>query len=478
MTPLFSLVPDKPQESCGVFALYAPGAEVARIAYFGLYALQHRGQESAGIATIDQQTLHIHKDDGLVSQVFKEKILAEGLPGQIAIGHTRYSPSGSNQFSNAQPIVVETRLGPLALAHNGNLLNANVLREQLIEKNYLPKTTTDAELIALTIATEVDAGKDWAQAASNTCQQLQGAFSLTMGTPDGILATRDTYGIRPLVLGSLPPSGQSVVPDVTNYVLASESCALDIMGAKYIRDVEPGELIWVNEDGLIPFQWSIPNHKLCVFEMIYFSRPDSKIYGESLSKYRQRLGQQLARESPVDADLVIGIPDSGIPAAIGFSEESKIPYALGLIKNRYVDHTIIQPTRSMQASGIQLKLNPLKEVLTGKRVVVIDDSIMTGTTTSQLVKAIRNVGASEVHMRISSPPVTHPCFFGIEILDNQTQLIASTLSVEEISNHIGVDSLAYLSWAKMLDSTRGERHSFCSACFTGKYPIVIPEKIE
>lgn len=466
---------DKPQDYCGVLGLYGPGADISRLAYFGLYALQHRGRESAGIATFDRKTPHIHKADGLVSQVFNETIL-ESLSGQLAVGHTRYSPSGSHGVSNAQPITVKTRLGTLALAHNGNLINAHTLKESLEKQKYSPKTTTDAELIALTIAAEVDAGRDWKQATTNACQKLEGAFSLTMATPEGLLATRDAYGIRPLVIGILPQRDR--IATETHYVLASETCALDLMDAEYVRTVEPGELIWINDDGLTSWLWATANHKLCVFEMVYFSRPDSIIHGESLYEYRQRLGQQLAHTFPVEADLVIGVPDSGIPAAIGFSKESGLPYALGLIKNRYVEHTVVQPTPSMQTAGIQIKLNPLKEVLAGKRVVVVDDSIMTGTTTRQLVKAIRNVGATEVHMRISSPPVTHPCFFGVEIIDNQKELIASTSSIDDIEKQVGADSLAYLDLDELFNHTKKDCDHFCSACFTGQYPMTIPDTIK
>lgn len=473
--PFASMDPDKPKEYCGVFGIYAPNENVAKLTYFGLYALQHRGQEAAGIATFDGQTVHLHKDAGLVSQVFSESIL-ETLPGQLAIGHTRYSTTGASRVANAQPMVAETRLGTLALAHNGNLVNAHELRDELIAESYLPKTSTDTEMIALAIAAAVDSGKDWLEGSIQALRRCKGAFSLAIATPDGLIGARDSHGIRPLVIGVLNnPDGDPDEP--ARYVLSSETCGLDIIGAEYLRDVEPGELVWITDAGLASYHWAQADRKLCVFEMIYFSRPDSIVHEESLYAYRQRLGKQLAIESPADVDLVMGVPDSGIPAAIGFSEESGIRYAEGLIKNRYVGRTFIQPTQSMRETGIRMKLNPLKGVLEGKRVVVIDDSIVRGTTSRKLVKALRDAGATEVHMRISSPPVTHPCFFGIDT-DNQDQLIAATLSVDEIAQRIGVDSLAYLSWEGMLDNTGDERRNFCSGCFTGKYPIAIPEEVQ
>ncbi|MBD1935451.1 MULTISPECIES: amidophosphoribosyltransferase [Cyanophyceae] len=462
--------PDKPEEACGVFGVYAPGQDVAKLTYFGLYALQHRGQESAGIATFEGNQVHLHKEMGLVSQVFNETILNQ-LPGDLAVGHTRYSTTGSSRVVNAQPAVVETRLGKLALAHNGNLVNTTQLREELLRCNWDLITTTDSEAIALSIATEINAGKDWLEGAICAFRQCKGAFSLAIGTPDGLMGVRDPNGIRPLVIGSMGTSPQ-------RYVLASETCGLDIIGAEYVRDVEPGELVWITEEGLASFFWAEqPKRKLCIFEMIYFARPDSIMHDETLYSYRLRLGRQLAKESPADVDVIIGVPDSGIPAAIGFSQASGIPYAEGLIKNRYVGRTFIQPTQTMRESGIKMKLNPLKDVLTGKRIIIVDDSIVRGTTSRKLVKALRDAGATEVHMRISSPPVTHPCFYGIDT-DNQDQLIAATKSVAEIAEQIGVDSLAYLSWDGMLKTTGEDTNSFCSACFTGDYPIAVPEQVK
>ncbi|MBC6475295.1 MAG: amidophosphoribosyltransferase [Hormoscilla sp. GM102CHS1] len=468
---------DKPQEACGVFGIYAPcvtwqepGNEVAKLAYFGLYALQHRGQESAGIATFSGETVHIHKHMGLVSQVFNETILSQ-LTGSIAVGHVRYSTTGSSHLANAQPVVVETRLGSLTLAHNGNIVNTIELRQKLEQRNCNLLATTDSEMIAHAIASEVNSGKEWLEGAISAFGSCQGAFSLVIGTPAGLMGVRDPNGIRPLVIGILENHPQ-------RYVLASETCGLEIIGAEYLRDVEPGELVWIAEAGLASFHWTPkPDKKLCIFEMIYFGRPDSFMEGESLYSYRMRLGRYLAQEVPADVDMVIGVPDSGIPAAIGFSQESGINYAEGLIKNRYVGRTFIQPTQKMRETGIRMKLNPLKDVLAGKRIAIVDDSIVRGNTSRLLVKALREAGATEVHMRVSSPPVTHPCFYGIDT-DSQDQLIAATKSTEEIEGQLGLDSLAYLSWEGMLKATGEDPNSFCSACFTGDYPIPVPEPLK
>ncbi|HEY9910176.1 MAG TPA: amidophosphoribosyltransferase [Thermosynechococcaceae cyanobacterium] len=466
--------PDKPEEACGVFGLYAPEEDVAKLTYFGLYALQHRGQESAGIATFEGDRVHLHKDMGLVSQVFSAATL-ETLPGTLAIGHTRYSTTGSSRVVNAQPAIVNTRLGALALAHNGNLVNTAEFREEMLRRKHNLLTTTDSELIALAIGEEVDNGKDWLEGAISAFHRCEGAFSLAIGTPIGLMGTRDPNGIRPLVIGTMP---QDSATAPLRYVLASETCALDIIGAEYLRDVEPGELVWITEAGLASFHWvKQPQPKLCIFEMIYFARPDSQMHDESLYSYRMRIGRRLAAESPIEADIVIAVPDSGIPAAIGFSQASGIPYAEGLIKNRYVGRTFIQPTQAMRESGIKMKLNPLKDVLMGKRVIIVDDSIVRGTTSRKIVKALRDAGATEVHMRVSSPPVTHPCFYGIDT-DSQDHLIAATKSVAEIAEQIGVDSLSYLSWEGMLEETKADPNNFCSACFTGNYPVPVPEMVQ
>ncbi|WP_017326104.1 amidophosphoribosyltransferase [Synechococcus sp. PCC 7336] len=470
---------DKPQEACGVFGILAPAEEVAKLTYFGLFALQHRGQESAGISVFDERgNCDTHKGMGLVSQVFDELHFSR-LQGVMAIGHTRYSTTGSSREANAQPVVVETRLGSVAIAHNGNLVNASQLRDELIRDKRNLVSSTDSEGIAHAIAQAVDEGADWVDGMLQALARCQGAFSLTVGTPAGLAGVRDPYGVRPLVIGLLPhgdiEAGQPVAGP--QYVLASETCALDIIGAEFVRSVEPGELVWIANGGLTSYRLAAATPKLCVFEMIYFARPDSEVHDESLYAYRTRLGELLAREAPAEVDFVVAVPDSGRPAAIGYANELHIPYMDGLIKNHYVGRTFIQPTQAMRERGIRMKLNPLKDVLRGQRIVLVDDSIVRGTTSRKIVKALRNAGAREVHMRISSPPVTHPCFYGIDT-DSQDHLIAANYSVREIEQHIGVDSLEYLSWEGMLAATGRDPDSFCSACFTGDYPIAVPDPLK
>ena len=413
----------------------------------------------------NQDKVRLHKDMGLVSQVFDQDVLAR-MPGDLGIGHNRYSTTGSSKVCNAQPVVLMTRLGAFALAHNGNLVNASDLRRAVDNGQVEFTSTTDSELIAFAIQQAVNGGLGWKAGIESALNLCKGAFSLVIGTPEGLFAIRDGHGIRPLVFGFL---GEQ---EAGQWVVSSETCGLEIIGAKYVDDVQPGELVQfrLGSTELLRERWSEEPNRLCVFEMIYFARPDSRFFGESLYSYRQRIGRTLARESAVDADLVIGVPDSGIPAAIGFSQESGIPYADGLIKNRYVGRTFIQPTQAMREAGIRVKLNPLPDVLSGKRVIVIDDSIVRGTTSRKLVVALRDAGATEVHMRISSPPVTHPCFYGIDT-DTQDQLIAARLTLEEIRDHLKVDSLAYLSKEGMVEAAKAESGHFCSACFDGQYPI-------
>jgi amidophosphoribosyltransferase len=464
--------PDKPEEACGIYAVLAPGEPVANLTYFGLYSLQHRGQESAGIAVFDAgHKVRLHKDMGLVSQVFDQDVL-ERLVGDLAIGHNRYSTTGSSKVCNAQPVVLMTRLGPCALAHNGNLVNAAELRLELAAIASELTSTTDSELIAFAIQQAVNAGCDWDGAIRQAASRCRGAFSLVIGTPQGLFALRDGHGIRPLVFGHIGDQANA------QWVVSSESCGLDIIGAGFDGDVEPGEIIHFSPGDPQPerSRWCEQAAKLCIFEMIYFARPDSRFFGESLYSYRVRIGEALARETPVLADIVIGVPDSGIPAAIGYSQASGIPFGDGLIKNRYVGRTFIQPTQAMREAGIRVKLNPLPDVLAGKRVVVIDDSIVRGTTSRKLVQALREAGAIEVHMRISSPPVTHPCFYGIDT-DTQDQLIAARLSLAEISSHLGVDSLAYLSQQGMVEAAQANSSHFCTACFDGSYPIEMDEQV-
>lgn len=461
-------LPDAPEEACGVFGIYAPGEPTAKLTYFGLYALQHRGQESGGITTFDAQgRSHTHKAMGLVSQIFNETILAQ-LPGDIAIGHNRYSTTGSSQICNAQPIVVNTRLGDLALAHNGNLVNTLELRAELVARGINLTSSSDSEAIGWAVAEGVNQSGDWITGTIGAIKRCRGAFSLAIGTPRGIMAIRDSYGVRPLVIGRM---------GADKWVIASETCALDIISAEFVREVRPGELVWIDGNGLQSHQWQEPTPKLCIFELIYFSRPDSINQTESLYAYRMRLGRILAEESFIEADIVIGVPDSGIPAAIGFAQASGISFGEGLIKNRYVGRTFIQPTQAMRETGIKMKLNPLKDVLQGKRVIVVDDSIVRGTTSRKIVQTLRESGATEVHMRISSPPVTHPCFYGIDT-DCQSQLIAANYSLAEVRTTIGVDSLAYLSESGMLKAAQTNPQEFCTACFNGRYPIEIPAKVK
>jgi amidophosphoribosyltransferase len=463
--------PDRMEEACGVFAVLAPGEQVASLCYFGLFALQHRGQESAGIAAFDGDKVRLHKDMGLVSQVFDQNVL-ERMPGDRAVGHNRYSTTGSSRVCNAQPLVFMTRLGPFALAHNGNLVNTVQLRDQLAADGLSNSSSSDSELIAFALQQSVNRGMDWDEGIKTAALQCKGAFSLAIGTPDALYALRDGHGLRPLVFGRLGEAGAGA------WVISSETCGLDIVGASFDDDVAPGELVRFKPGEEHPFRcrWCEEIPKLCVFELIYFARPDSRFFGESLYSYRKRIGQRLAQESPLEADLVIGVPDSGIPAAIGFSQSSGIPFGDGLIKNRYVGRTFIQPTQAMREAGIRVKLNPLQDVIEGQRIVVVDDSIVRGTTSRKLVQAFREAGAREVHMRISSPPVTHPCFYGIDT-DSQDQLIAARLDLEAITKHLGLDSLAYLSKEGMLQCAQEQSENFCTACFDGVYPIPVEDEL-
>ena len=460
---------DKPKEACGVFGIMAFGEDVARLTFFGLYALQHRGQESCGIATFSDHNVFLHKDVGLVSQVFNEEILTK-LQGDIAVGHTRYSTTGSNNICNAQPILVTYKDLKIVLAHNGNLVNATELRNHLISNGYKFESTTDSEVMAKLIIFELNNTNDLKTAIKQAFIKCKGAYSVVLGTKDSLVAVRDPDGVRPLCIG-ITSKGQ--------HVLASETCALDIIGASYKREVSPGEIVFINKEQKLESSLFVseikPHH--CIFELIYFSRPDSTFKGLSIYHFRKELGRQLARESPVDADYVISVPDSGTPAAIGFAEELKLPFSEGLIKNRYVGRTFIQPSQMLRELGIRLKLNPLKDIIAGKRIVVVDDSIVRGNTSRKIVKLLRDSGAKEVHMRISSPPVQWPCFYGIDI-DSRDQLIAAKKSIEEITNYIEADTLKYISHEGMVKSTGLSRETFCTACFSGKYPIEIPKELD
>jgi len=466
----FDLLSDEkgPRDACGVFGVWAPGEEVAKLTYFGLYALQHRGQESAGIAVSNGNSVVVYKDMGLVPQVFDEATL-NSLRGHLAIGHTRYSTTGGSRWENAQPTFRSTATGSAALAHNGNLTNSGDLAARVAaaakptdRNREQPIATTDTDLI-----TELLAGhpsRSLEAAALDVLPTLRGAYSLVFMNESTLYAARDPQGVRPLVLGRLE----------RGWVIASESAALDIVGAARVREIEPGELIAIDEDGLRTTRFAPAAPKGCVFEYVYLARPDTEISGRNVHAARVEMGRRLAKEAAVEADLVIATPESGTPAAIGYAQESGIPYAQGLVKNSYVGRTFIQPSQTIRQLGIRLKLNPLREVIAGQRLVVVDDSIVRGNTQRALVRMLREAGAREVHIRISSPPVMWPCFYGIDFA-TRAELIASGLSVDEIRASVGADSLAYISLEGLIAATTIERDKLCTACFTGQYPIGLPD---
>ncbi|MFA5844819.1 MAG: amidophosphoribosyltransferase [Coriobacteriia bacterium] len=459
--------PDHPEEACGVFGVFAPGEDVGRLTYFGLHALQHRGQESAGIAVADGTTLTVVKDLGLVPQAFKQSDL-DSLDGYVAIGHTRYSTTGSSSaWENAQPMLSAVGDETVAIAHNGNLVNTVELRDNLRERGIRFRSTTDSEVIAGLIDHFTQEHGSIRAGIRETMRLVRGAYSVVVLSEHALYAFRDPHGVRPLVIGRLGDG----------WVVSSETCGLDIVGAQFVRDVAAGEIVKIGEEGLISEE-GVPSEKpsLCVFEFVYFARPDSVLYDCTLYEARQRMGAAMARSSPVEADLVMGVPDTGTPAAVGFAIESGIPFGEGLIKNRYVGRTFISPSQSLRQQGIRLKLNPLRHAIAGKRLVVVDDSIVRGNTTRKLVALLRDAGASEVHMRITSPPVRWPCFYGIDT-DTQEQLIASTQTIEAVREFIGADSLAYLGVDDMVEATGRDAEDYCLACFTGDYPIEIPEAV-
>jgi amidophosphoribosyltransferase len=456
-----------PQDACGVFGVWAPGEEVAKLSFYGLYALQHRGTESAGIATSDGERILIFKDMGLVSQVFTEGDLAT-LKGNLAIGHCRYSTTGSSTWVNAQPTLRPTKYGTLALAHNGNLTNTGDLAE-LVQKlegsaTSMSGITTDTEIMTALIALQNE--KNVEASALAVLPQLEGAFSLVFMDEHTLYAARDRHGVRPLVLGKLE----------TGWVVASESAALDIVGAAFVREIEPGEFIAIDKNGVRSQRWAEAQPKGCLFEYVYLARPDTTIAGSGIHKTRVAIGAQLAKEAPAEADLVIPVPESGTPAAIGYAKESGIPFGLGLVKNSYVGRTFIQPSQTIRQLGIRLKLNPLREIIEGKRIVVVDDSIVRGNTQRAIVRMLREAGAREIHVRISSPPVKWPCYYGIDFA-TKAELIANGLEVEEIRRSIGADSLGYVSLDGLIAATQVASDRLCSACFTGQYPIRIPEDL-
>ncbi|HLA48776.1 MAG: amidophosphoribosyltransferase [Nitrospinae bacterium RIFCSPLOWO2_12_39_16] len=442
---------------CGIFGVYGH-SEAANITYLGLHALQHRGQESSGIVSSDGKFLHSEIDMGLVADIFSQDRL-DKLSGHIAMGHNRYSTTGASLLKNAQPILVDYSRGSLALAHNGNLVNAAYIRSELEAYGSIFRSTMDTEVIVHLIAQSKE--DKLLDRVIDAVSRIKGAYSLLIMTENELVGVRDPNGFRPLSLGKLKDS----------YVLASETCAFDLIEAKYERDIEPGEIVIISQNGIQSYKpFPISRRSHCVFEFIYFARPDSNIFGENVNFIRQEFGRQLARETMVDADIVIPVPDSGVPAALGFSLESKIPFDMGLIRSHYVGRTFIEPQQAIRHFGVKLKLNPVKKIIEGKRVIVIDDSIVRGTTSRKIIKMLRDAGAREVHVRISSPPTTHPCFYGIDT-PNRKELIAATHTIEEVRRYLTADSLSYLSLEGMLNIFKERKNDFCMSCFDGVYPV-------
>lgn len=467
---------DQLHEECGVFGIYSrdPNIDVAKDTYYGLFALQHRGQESCGIVVNDDGVMTSHKDVGLVENVFTKDTVNQLGSGQIAIGHVRYGTTGTRPRLNAQPLVVNHSKGYMAIAHNGNLVNAFELREELELNASIFHTTSDTEVISYVITRERLNTSSIEDAVCKAMPKLQGAYSIVLMYPTKLIAARDMHGFRPLCMGQI---GESVI-------FASESCAFDSIGATFIRDIEPGEIVVVDENGVRSIREHCGKAKraLCIFEYIYFARPDSVIEGTSVHNARQRAGAFLSLEHPVQADVVIGVPDSGIDAAIGYSKQSGIPYGLGFIKNRYIGRTFIQPSQSQREISVRIKLNPISSTIKDKRVIIIDDSIVRGTTSARIVKMLRDAGAKEVHMRISSPPFLNPCFYGTDI-DSRENLIACNYTHDEIKNMIGVDSLGYLSVDNLIricdgNTSNDNFNGFCTACFTGNYPTEVPGEMK
>lgn len=453
---------DKMKEECGVFGLYVPGKarDIASLSYLGLLALQHRGQESAGICVNNQGVFKIHKAMGLVDNVFNSEKIPE-LVGEIAIGHVRYSTRGSRLLANAQPLLINCIKGDLALAQNGNLINGRELRMNLESHGSIFHSTLDTEVIAHLVARSFE--DNMIDALIQSLHLIKGAFSLVAMTKDSLVACRDPYGFRPLSLARLDDG----------YVIASETCAFDILGAEFIRDIEPGEVVIINQEGIKGIKYTSEKPStLCIFEFVYFARPDSRISGQSVYLSRKEMGRQLAQEMDIDADIVVPIPDSGNAAALGFSEVSGIPFAMGILRNRYIGRTFIQPAQEIRNLGVRIKLSPIKEIIAGKRVILVDDSIVRGTTSKQIINRVREVGATEVHLAISSPPVTEACYYGLDTSKRQ-ELIAREMSKEEIAEYIGADSLTYLSHEGLLRSVKTDRTGFCTACFTGEYSVGI-----
>ncbi|MGQ0615612.1 MAG: amidophosphoribosyltransferase [Acidimicrobiia bacterium] len=458
------------KEACGVFAVYAPGQPVSHLTYLGLFALQHRGQEAAGIAVSDGSSIMVVKEQGLVANAFDDRTLA-ALTGNLAVGHTRYSTTGSGSWRNAQPCYRSVGMTEFVLGHNGNLVNTEALIDAA---GMLPGTvTSDSDLVAELLAAEIAAdggeradGRELERALVTVLPRLEGAFSLALADEGHIIGVRDPHGFRPLCLGALE----------NGWVLASETPALDIVGAEFVRELEPGEMVTIDATGVRsewPFGVDAAQPSLCIFEFVYFARPDSRLYGRNVHQARVRMGELLAAQAPVTADMVMGVPESGVPAAEGFAHASGIPYGQGLVKNRYIGRSFIAPSQELRAMAVRMKLNPIRENIEGKRLVVVDDSIVRGTTQKQLMRMLREAGAAEVHLRITSPPVQWPCFYGIDTGD-RSELLAAQLSVQEIQDYVGADSLAYLTHDRLVTATGTPRSGFCTACFSGEYPVEVP----
>ena len=446
-------------ESCGVFGIYAPGIDISRLIFFALFALQHRGQESAGIAVTDGTGIKVHTNMGLVSQAFTENDLAL-LRGYVGIGHNRYSTTGSSKPANAQPVMAESEGLTIALAHNGNIINSKILRDELQKGGYSFRSTTDSEVIANLIL--ASPGKSWEERIQRAMLRLQGAYSMTIMVEDKLIGVRDPLGVRPLCLGTIDGG----------WAIASESCALDHIGAQLVKEVEPGEILVIDSKGVRSIKGRSDKKALCIFEYIYFARPDSIIRGKLLYPARQAMGAILSQEYPVEADLVMGVPDSATAAGIGYSYASGIPYCEALLKNRYVGRTFIEPDQRIRELGVQLKFNPLSRIIEGKRLVVVDDSIVRGTTTPRVVNLLRKAGAKEIHLRICAPPIRFPCFLGVDMA-TKWELIAATKTIPEIRDYLGTDSLGYLSLDGLIQAVGLPREIFCLACFTGEYPFPI-----
>jgi amidophosphoribosyltransferase len=461
MTTKLAYVDDRFHDECGVFGVFGH-PEAANLTYLGLYALQHRGQESAGIVSSTGQDLYMHKAMGEVEEIFQPRVLAK-LPGSSAIGHTRYSTAGDKALLNVQPIMIDCNKGKMAVAHNGNLTNATEWRRKLEHRGSIFQSNSDTEVIVHLVARSQ--ARNLSGALGDALNQVEGAYSLVVLTADELYAVRDPRGFRPLALGKIEGHDGEIT-----WMVASETCAFDLLNAQYVREIEPGEMLRISRAGLESIHFSPPKpHQYCIFEHVYFSRPDSTVFGRSVNTSREMLGRLLAREHPVDADMIVPIPDSGVPAAIGFALESKIPFRMGLIRNHYIGRTFIEPSQAIRNFGVKLKLNPVRSLIAGKRVVLIDDSIVRGTTSRKLVRMVREAGAKEVHMRISCPPTISPCYYGVDT-PTKEELIASCNTPEEIRKYLGADSLGYLSLPGLRQAVNDSAGKFCTSCYTGVYP--------